>query len=257
MGWSKSIPKISYKSSIFIAGFSVQETSRWELEQRKGGPQFPPSHSWLERMGWSRMRGAKLWKSAFPPAAWSPPTLPPEQQPLSCASFLFPKLQLGRSGVSNFNHMYFKKKIKRSLFGLQSHIFQSSVCASDLKRIENRGSGEKKERNQTFLSRCLNFNWFQKHWKQQPREENRNHTQPAAQRADGAAGKCSKCALCPGQDGYPCNAWPVLFHCWPETALGFCKCQREQEGSWDHFPKTELTSKDRNTCRSFSLVIQH
>lgn len=97
-------------------------------------------------MRWTRMRGAKLWKSAFSPAPWFPPTLPPEQQPLSCASFLFPKLQLGRSGVSNFNHMYLKKKIKRSLFGFHSHIFKSSVCASDLKRIENRGSGEKKKK---------------------------------------------------------------------------------------------------------------
>lgn len=112
-----------------------------------------------------------------------------------------------------------KKKSNDPYLALQSHIFKSSVCASDLKRIENRGSREKKKRNQTFLSRCLNFNWFQKHWKQQPRKENRNHTQPAAQHADGAAEKCSKCALCPGRNGYHCNAWPILFHCRPETAL--------------------------------------
>lgn len=96
-------------------------------------------------MGWSCMHGAKLWKSAFPPAGWFPPALPPEQQPLSCASFLFPKLQLGRSQVSNFNHMYFKKKSNDPYLALQPHIFKGSVCASDLKRIENRGSREKKK----------------------------------------------------------------------------------------------------------------
>lgn len=207
----------------------MQEASRWDIEQRKGGPQCSPSHSWLERMGWSRMHGAKLWKSAFPPAGWFPPALPPEQQPLSCASFLFPKLQLGRSQVSNFNHMYLKKKSNDPYLALQSHIFKSSVCASDLKRIENRGSREKKKRNQTFLSRCLNFNWFQKHWKQQPRKENRNHTQPAAQHADGAAEKCSKCALCPGRDGYHCNAWPILFHCRPETALASASARESRK----------------------------
>lgn len=34
---------------------------------------------------------------------------PPNNSSLPCARILFPKLQLGSSQVSNFNHMYFKK----------------------------------------------------------------------------------------------------------------------------------------------------
>lgn len=149
------------------------------------------------------------------------------------------------------------KNSKDPYLVLQSHIFKSSVCASDFKIIENRGF-KRGKKTQTFLSRCLNCNWFQNHWNNcTERRIETIHSPQHSPWMDGAAETCSKCALCPQPGWLPLQRLTHSVPRLPETALGFCKCQREQEGSWDHFLKTELAFKDRNTCRSFGLVIQH
>jgi hypothetical protein len=90
--------------------------------------------------------------------------------------------------------MYFLKKSKGPYLALQSHIFKSSVCASDLKIIENRGLRGK---NPNFSFKMFELQLIPTTLKATAQRENRNHAQPTGQGADGSREMCSECALCP------------------------------------------------------------
>lgn len=106
----------------------------------------------------------------------------------SQASILFPELQLGSSQVSNFNHMYFKKS-KDPYLALQSHIFKSCVCASDLKIIETRGFEKPNFSYKMFQLQLIPKTLKATEWKR----EQKPHT-ACSQSPDRSAEMSSKCA---------------------------------------------------------------
>lgn len=80
------------------------------------------------------------------------------------------------------------KNSKDPYLVLQSHIFKSSVCASDFKIIENRGF-KRGKKTPNFSFKMFELQLIPKPLKQLHRKEDRNHTQPTAQPVDGQGGR--------------------------------------------------------------------